>query len=125
MAIMFITHNLGVIAEMADEVAVMYLGKIVERAPVDDIFYDPKHPYTRALLESIPHVGSRTKERLQPRSAGMVPDPYSIAPGCPFHPRCASFMPGHLRSGVSRSDPTSEPDHHVRCYLYAVRERRP
>ena len=65
MAIMYITHNLGVIAEMAEEVVVMYLGEVVERADVDTIFYDPGHPYTRALLQSIPRIGPDMKKRLE------------------------------------------------------------
>ena len=116
MSIMFITHNLGVVAQMCDEVAVMYLGQIVERASVDNLFFHPKHPYTTALLESIPHIGSRTKDRLA-SIRGMVPDPYSIVPGCPFHPRCDSFMPGICDQAMPPITDV-EPDHYVRCYLY-------
>ena len=93
MAIQFITHNLGVIAEMADDVVVMYLGKEVEHAPVDELFFNPKHPYTRALLRSIPRLGRKSRERLE-SIRGMVPDPYSIPPGCPYHPRCPYYKPG-------------------------------
>lgn len=93
MAIMYITHNLGVIAEMAEEVIVMYLGKVVERASVDDIFHNPKHPYTRALLRSIPKIGQRSGTKLD-TIKGMVPDPYNIPSGCTFHTRCPSYMPG-------------------------------
>jgi peptide/nickel transport system ATP-binding protein len=93
MAIQFITHNLGVIAEMADDVVVMYLGKEVEHAPVDELFFNPKHPYTRALLRSIPRLGRRSRERLE-SIRGTVPDPYSIPSGCTFHPRCAFYKPG-------------------------------
>jgi peptide/nickel transport system ATP-binding protein len=116
MSIMFITHNLGVIAQMCDEVAVMYLGRIVERAPVDDIFFNTKHPYTRALLESIPHVGSRTKDRLA-SIRGMVPDPYSIVPGCPFHPRCDSYIKGTCEQAFPEATHFG-PDYYVHCYLY-------
>jgi peptide/nickel transport system ATP-binding protein len=116
MSILFITHNLGVVAQMCDEVAVMYLGQIVERAPVDDLFFDPKHPYTSALLESIPHVGSRTKERLS-SIRGTVPDPYSTVPGCPFHPRCDHFMPGTCDQAMPKITDIG-PEHYVRCYLY-------
>jgi len=116
MSIMFITHNLGVIAQMCDEVAVMYLGRVVERAPVDDIFFNTKHPYTRALLESIPHVGSRTKERLA-SIRGMVPDPYSIVPGCPFHPRCDSYIRGTCEQAFPE-EARFGPDYYVHCYLY-------
>jgi oligopeptide/dipeptide ABC transporter ATP-binding protein len=93
MAIQFITHNLGVIAEMADDVVVMYLGRQVEQASVDDIFFNPRHPYTRALLRSIPKLGLKSRERLE-SIRGMVPDPYSIPPGCAFHPRCPLYRPG-------------------------------
>jgi peptide/nickel transport system ATP-binding protein len=116
MSIMFITHNLGVIAQMADEVAVMYLGQIVERASVDDLFFNTKHPYAMALLKSIPHVGSRTKDRLA-SIRGMVPDPYSVVPGCPFHPRCDSFMPGTCDVEMPVITDVSS-RHYVRCYLY-------
>ena len=116
MAIMLITHDLGVIAEMATDVAVMYLGRVVEQAPVDAIFHDAKHPYTRALLRSIPRIRARTRERLTP-IAGSVPHPYNRPTGCPFHPRCANFMPGKC----DRDTPMLQPvgDHHaVSCFLY-------
>lgn len=95
MAIMYITHDLGVIAETAQDVAVMYLGRIVEQGTVDQIFYSPKHPYTKALLQSIPKIGSKSNSegRLE-AIEGMVPDPFSIPTGCPFHNRCPEFIPG-------------------------------
>ena len=93
MAILFITHNLGVIAEMADEVAVMYLGQVVERANVDTIFYDPRHPYTKALLRAIPRLGRKVHQRLEV-IPGWVPDPYNWPQGCPFGPRCREFQSG-------------------------------
>jgi peptide/nickel transport system ATP-binding protein len=116
MAIMLITHDLGVVAEMATEVAVMYLGRVVEQAPVDAIFHAPKHPYTRALLRSIPSIRSRTRERLTP-IAGSVPHPYDRPTGCPFHPRCPDAIPGRC----DREAPTlkSVADRHaVSCVLY-------
>src|SRR5205085_271321 len=73
--------------------AVMYLGRVVEQAPVDAIFHDPRHPYTRALLRSIPRMRSRSRARLTP-IAGTVPHPYDRPPGRPFHPRCAEFIAG-------------------------------
>ena len=93
MAIQYITHNLSVIAEMADDVVVMYLGKQVELATVVDLFLHPSHPYSKALLRSIPRVGRKSRQRLESIS-GMVPDPYSIPSGCAFHPRCPYYMPG-------------------------------
>jgi len=88
MAIMHVSHNLGVVAEVADEVAVMYLGRIVERSSVDDLFYNPKHPYTRGLMHSIPQIGQR--QRLEP-IRGVVPEPDAIPKGCAFAPRCPLF----------------------------------
>jgi len=93
MAIMLITHNLGVIAEMADDVVVMYLGRVVEAGPVDDIFHNPKHPYTKALLHSIPSIESAPRIKL-PTISGSIPHPYNRPSGCPFYPRCESFMLG-------------------------------
>jgi len=116
MAIMLITHDLGVVAEMADDVVVMYLGRVVEQAPVDEIFYAPKHPYTQALLRSIPHIRSQSRERLA-SIAGFVPHPYNRPPGCPFHPRCTAFMPGVC----DRREPALQQvgdQHAVSCFLY-------
>ena len=90
-AIMFITHDLGVIAGMADHVIVMYLGKIVEDAPVRDIFHNPKHPYTQGLMNSIPSLTQVNGERLQPIE-GVVPDPFDVPVGCGFGPRCPHIM---------------------------------
>lgn len=116
MSIMFITHNLGVVAEMAKEIVVMYMGKQVETTSTDRIFYEPKHPYTRALLQSIPKVGKRTGDRLA-SIKGMVPDPFHLPSGCVFHPRCPSFMPG--KCDVMKPNWIEvEPDHWVRCLLY-------
>jgi peptide/nickel transport system ATP-binding protein len=93
MSIIIISHNMGVIAEMADQVAVMYLGRVVEEAPAWDLFDAPHHPYTQALLRSIPVVSDRPGARLQ-SIAGTVPNPYDTPPGCRFHPRCEAFMSG-------------------------------
>lgn len=94
MAIMFITHNLGVVAQMTEYVVVMYMGRVVETADVDTIFYNPKHPYTQALLESIPRLGHKSQERKRLASiTGTVPDPYSLPKGCTFHPRCKETLP--------------------------------
>ena len=116
MAIMLITHDLGVIAEMATDVAVMYLGRVVEQAPVDAIFHAPKHPYTRALLRSIPRMRSRSRERLTP-IAGSVPHPYDRPVGCPFHPRCPDFMPGTCDRQTPNPRTVGEL-HTVSCFLY-------
>ena len=89
MAIMFITHDLGVIAQMTEYVIVMYLGRVVESGDVDAIFYDPQHPYTEALLHSIPRLGQKSRGSKLSVIRGSIPDPYSIPSGCPFHDRCA------------------------------------
>ncbi|MBN1878425.1 MAG: ABC transporter ATP-binding protein [Anaerolineae bacterium] len=124
MAILFITHNLGVIAQMTERVIVMYLGRVVEDADVDTLFYHPLHPYTQALLQSIPRLGQRTRDRRRLTSIqGMVPHPYQIPPGCPFHPRCSQQIPGvcdqqnppWLQMGASGA----AREHWVRCVLYA------
>ncbi len=118
MAILFITHNLGVVAEMADDVVVMYLGRDVESAPVDDIFYAPKHPYTQALLRSIPHIGQKLDGDLY-TITGSIPDPLHIPRGCPFHPRCPVVKVGLCDQ--DRPVPLVQvgPQHAVRCWLYA------
>jgi oligopeptide/dipeptide ABC transporter ATP-binding protein len=115
MAILMITHNLGVIAETCTRVAVMYMGKIVETASVSTIFHQPLHPYTVGLMRSIPHLGRRLKARLTP-IPGSVPDPYSVPPGCAFYPRC----PATKRPACEEQVPLIEiePDHWVRCALY-------
>jgi len=116
MAIMLITHDLGVVAEMATDVAVMYLGRVVEQATVDQIFHEPKHPYTRALLRSIPRMRSRSREPLTP-IAGAVPHPYDRPSGCPFHPRCPDFMPGRCDKDEPALRPVGD-KHAVSCFLY-------
>jgi peptide/nickel transport system ATP-binding protein len=116
MAIMLITHNLGVVAEMCDEVVVMYLGRVVERGPVDAIFHDPRHPYTRALLRSIPSIDARARTRL-PTIAGSIPHPYNRPPGCPFHPRCPEIIAGTCDRVGPRLLPV-EADRDVSCFLY-------
>jgi oligopeptide/dipeptide ABC transporter ATP-binding protein len=117
MAIMFITHNLGVVAEMAQDMVVMYMGKVVEQGSAIEIFYEAKHPYTRALLRSIPHVGRRTRDRLA-SIEGMVPDPFNLPPGCVFHPRCPAFMPGKCDRIVPSWTQVEGEDHWARCLLY-------
>ena len=117
MTIVFITHNLGVIAQMCDYVAVMYLGRVVEQAAIKPLFYTPKHPYTQALLNSIPHAGSGVRKRLKPIH-GIVPDPYSSIRGCPFHPRCPDYMPGKCDRAVPAVTSVGE-GHTVRCFLYS------
>ncbi|HEX7567673.1 MAG TPA: ABC transporter ATP-binding protein [Anaerolineaceae bacterium] len=117
MAIMLITHNLGVVAEICDEVAVMYLGEMVEQASVDALFHDPLHPYTQALLRSIPKLGASKGGRLDPIT-GAVPDPYNRPTGCPFHPRCAAVISD--KCATEPSPVFRKPDGRtVRCWRYA------
>ena len=91
-SIMMITHNLGVVSQMADQVAVMYLGKIVEQAPVREIFHSPLHPYTVGLLNSVPVLGKKAGKMLVPIK-GMVPSPTATIRGCAFAARCPHVMP--------------------------------
>jgi oligopeptide/dipeptide ABC transporter ATP-binding protein len=108
-AIIFITHDLGVIARMADRVVVMYLGRVMEEGTVDDIFHAPKHPYTRALLSSIPSMYGETRTAL-PVIAGTLPHPFNRPPGCPFHPRCPDAFDRCAESVPAAGD--------VSCFLY-------
>jgi oligopeptide/dipeptide ABC transporter ATP-binding protein len=87
LAMIFITHNLGIVAKMCDAVAVMYAGRVVEAGPIRQIFNKPAHPYTRALLESVPRLTDDTHARL-PAIEGQPPDPSAPPAGCAFHPRC-------------------------------------
>lgn len=116
MAVMLITHDLGVVAETCDEVVVMYLGEVVEQADIDSLFYDPKHPYTQALIRSIPRLGAGRTQKLNPIE-GSVPDPFNRPTGCPFHSRCDQFMPG--KCDVTHPKLTTLDDGRtVRCLLY-------
>jgi peptide/nickel transport system ATP-binding protein len=116
LAIILITHDMGVIAEMADDVVVMYLGRVVERGPVDDIFHDPKHPYTKALLMSIPSILAEPRTKLATIS-GSIPHPYARPKGCPFHPRCTEKMPGICDVQEPALQALS-PERTVSCFLY-------
>jgi oligopeptide/dipeptide ABC transporter ATP-binding protein len=115
-AIIFITHNLGVIAQIANRIAIMYLGRIVEEGTVRDIFYSPKHPYTVNLLRAVPTIGKTSGKRLV-SIQGSVPGPFERPTGCHFHPRCDKMI-----SGVcDRQNPalTAVGDQHrVQCFLY-------
>jgi len=116
MAIMFITHNLGVIAQIADTVAIMYLGQVVEYGPVREILRNPKHPYTVDLLRAVPRLGKTAGQRLV-AIEGSIPSPFQRPSGCPFHPRCSRAMVG--RCEVHMPAVTQLDDQHtVRCLLY-------
>jgi peptide/nickel transport system ATP-binding protein len=116
MSIVFITHDLGVVAEMCDQVAVMYLGKVIEKTSVDTAFYDPKHPYTQSLLRSIPRLNEATQHRLEVIK-GRVPDPSVVPAGCTFHPRCPAMLPGICNVQIPSVTHLAA-DHEVRCLLY-------
>jgi oligopeptide/dipeptide ABC transporter ATP-binding protein len=115
MAILFVTHDLGVVAQMTEYVVVMYMGQVVEAAPVDDIFFAPRHPYTHALLHSIPRLGQRKSGQRLESIRGSVPDPFARPRGCPFHTRCR-FNDGNR---CVREVPVLRevaPGHQARCH---------
>ncbi len=120
-AIMFITHDLGVIAHMADDVVVMYLGRIVEKASVDDIFLKPKHPYTRGLMNSIPSLTTTKETRLIPIE-GVVPDILQAGEGCGFESRC----PEKMEQCTRLTPPLAEvaPEHYAACWLHTHEDER-
>lgn len=117
MALLLVTHDLGVIAEVADEVVVMYLGRVVERSPVKKLFHEPLHPYTQALLQSIPRADVKTAGDLSV-IRGSVPDPYTRPPGCHFAPRCEEFIPGQCDAAEPALIAVN-PEQEVRCILHA------
>ena len=114
-AIMMITHNMGVVAEMADEVAVMYMGNIVEYGKVEDVFANPTHPYTKALLASIPVLGKGRNQKLEP-IRGVTPDPFNRPKGCQFCPRC-DFASERCEKEMPDEEWVTE-GHYTRCFNY-------
>ena len=118
MALMLITHDMGVIAQMADDVAVMYLGRIVEFAPVGQLFAAPRHPYTRALLRSVPNLRATPRQRLA-TIGGAVPHPEARPTGCPFHPRCPEVIAGRC---AAEAPPPVAPDREGASCFHAMAE---
>jgi peptide/nickel transport system ATP-binding protein len=118
MALMLITHDMGVIAQMADDVAVMYLGRIVEFAPVEQLFAAPRHPYTRALLRSVPNLRATPRQRLA-TIGGAVPHPEARPTGCPFHPRCPEVIAGRC---AAEAPPPVAPDREGASCFHAMAE---
>lgn len=116
MAVIFITHNLGVVAEIADRVSVMYMGSIVETASVEDVFYNPKHPYSASLLRSIPRLDGQKRRRLETIS-GMIPDPLNLPQGCIFNPRCPQKIAG-LCDATWPPEVTFDNNQVAACHLY-------
>jgi oligopeptide/dipeptide ABC transporter ATP-binding protein len=115
-AVIFITHDLGVIAQIARDVVVMYLGRVMEQGPVDAIFHEAKHPYTRALLRSIPGLQATPRVPL-PIITGSLPHPFNRPRGCPFHPRCPEAMAGVCDERVPALRPVGE-HQQASCFLY-------
>jgi oligopeptide/dipeptide ABC transporter ATP-binding protein len=116
-SLMFITHDLGVVANIADDVAVMYLGKIVEKASSDRLYEKPSHPYTKCLMSAIPKDHpSAPKQRIVPR--GEVPSAMNPPPGCPFHPRCPWVFDRCPVEAPQLLPMADDPDHVVSCHLY-------
>jgi peptide/nickel transport system ATP-binding protein len=115
-AIIFITHDLGVIAQVADYVMVMYLGLVMEEGPVDEIFHAPKHPYTQALLRSIPTITMTPRVNL-PTISGSIPHPFNKPRGCPFHPRCEKAIAGKCDTSAPRLQAIGNKQQ-VSCFLY-------
>jgi oligopeptide/dipeptide ABC transporter ATP-binding protein len=112
---LFITHDLGLVEYLADEVAVMYLGRIVERGGTEDLFDEPLHPYTQALLSAIPRLGAAGREE-RILLEGDVPSPSDPPPGCHFHPRCPHAMP--ICQKVYPGAVGTEDGRSVRCHLH-------
>ena len=117
MSMIFITHNLGVIAEMADQVSVLYLGRNVESGTIDDIFHRPQHPYTKALLQSIPSISGSNKQRLA-TIAGSIPHVFNRPPGCPFNNRCTEVIKGTCDEFEPVFQPIKKTTQHVSCFLH-------
>jgi peptide/nickel transport system ATP-binding protein len=123
MAIVIITHDLGVVAEMADDIAVMYAGRIVETASAELVFSGPEHPYTWGLLKSIPRLDSSREEELVP-IPGSPPSLINPPSGCHFHPRCPYAQPDHSRIDPRLEPVPQEPEHFVACLLESEVRRR-
>src|SRR5918994_1957168 len=122
-AVVVITHDLGVVAEMADEIAVMYAGRIVEQADTDTIFAGPEHPYTWGLLSSIPRLDSPRDEELVP-IAGRPPSLITKPGGCSFHPRCPYVKPAHMKVDPKLEPIPDDPRHRVACLLDSATRKR-
>jgi peptide/nickel transport system ATP-binding protein len=123
MAIIIITHDLGVVAEVADDIAVMYAGRIVETASAQEVFSAPEHPYTWGLLKSIPRLESDRSTELVP-IPGTPPSLISPPSGCHFHPRCAYAQPDHARIDPKLEQVPGEPGHFVACLLPPEERKR-
>ncbi len=123
MALVIVTHDIGVVAEMADEIAVMYAGRIVEMAPAETLLKSPEHPYTWGLLRSIPTLEGPRVERLEP-IPGTPPSLIAPPSGCHFHPRCAYAQPDHARIDPELRATPDDSSHSVACLLEPTERRR-
>lgn len=117
MSILIITHDLGVVASITDRIAVMYRGRAVEQGTAEQIFSEPLHPYTKGLIRSIPNMDDQENNRILWTIKGVVPHPYAIVPGCPFHPRCDEFMRG-VCDVIDPVEHAIGPGNAVTCHLY-------
>ena len=117
MAVMLITHDLGVVADTAARVAVMYAGRVVEEAPVLELFAHPLHPYTQGLLNSMPRIEKAERRPRLQAIPGMVPDLLDLPQGCKFQARCNKVFDA-CRGGEPQLKAIGSPDHFARCYLY-------
>ncbi len=116
MALIMITHDLAVLSELCDKVMIMYLGKDVEHAPTKELFSNPKHPYTKGLLNSVPKLHQGPRQKIE-AIKGTVPSPYALPTGCSFHPRCPDFIPGLCDKEIPKLFDVDE-NHKVSCFLY-------
>ena len=114
-SIILITHNMGLVAEMADEVCVMYMGRVVEFGSLEDIFESPMHPYTQALLRSVPVLGLTGDQELE-TIPGVTPNPADLGPGCEFADRCPFCEERCRKADIPAFEPS--PGHRVRCLRY-------
>jgi oligopeptide/dipeptide ABC transporter ATP-binding protein len=118
LSVMLITHDLGIVAGIADRVTVMYAGRHVERAPVDELFAGPRHPYTLGLLASLPRLDQRTRGQQLYRITGQPPSLIDLPTGCPFHPRCDfAALPEPCATVVPEAYETG-PDHWATCHRW-------
>jgi peptide/nickel transport system ATP-binding protein len=122
MAVIFVTHDLGVVAQIADDVAVMYAGQVVERGPVRGVFHRPRHPYTWGLLSSIPRMESGS-DRLR-QIAGSPPSPLAHPGGCRFHPRCSYRLPTCVTTAPPLRSAPDDATHAEACHLDEQTKRR-
>lgn len=119
-ALVLITHDFGVVAQLADWIVVMYAGKIVEQGPAEILLRDPRHPYTAGLITSVPQLDQHRAQRL-PTISGAPPDVAALPPGCPFAPRCSNVRPDHCPEQMPPSDVVREGERVAACFYPVVK----